>query len=345
MIIFRANAGSHVGLGHLVRCRVLAKALQERGQRCLIVGPPLFLKQSGDESLFDDWIERPQWHGAVEEAKFHIELAKQYNAKHIILDDYRSDFEHQLLIRNAGLRMLQQYDASRPQKFAAQLVINSSPYEKRDHYKTVLYSEDIQMLHGPRYAVLRDEFTRLPKQNQKLNRHRILVTFGGGDDRGAILTVLKALSTNLPRNSNMIVVAGKHNPCIPQISNWLAEKNHDEIELLVDPDDMPSVIASCGIAILGGGTTTFEVAYCGLPMILMPIAENQYKQGQGWENDGAAFYLGPIKNTDSKVLIGTLTKLINNPNLYDKMSKAARLSVDGHGTKHIIDCLLGERCE
>ena len=91
-------------------------------------------KNDSDDELFLKWIERTNWDKAKKEADFHIEIANEYSAKHIILDDYRSDFEHQFLLYKKFHIMLQQYDASLYQKFAAQLVINSSPFERREFY-------------------------------------------------------------------------------------------------------------------------------------------------------------------------------------------------------------------
>ena len=249
MIIIRCRASAHVGFGHIVRCRVLAQEIKNRNMKCILIGPPAAIKKENDDYLFEHWIERIHWKCSKEEAKFHIDIAEKYNAKHIILDDYRSDFTHQLLLRNANIKMLQQYDASKPQKFAAHLVINSSPYEKREYYQSALYFSDIKTLMGPQYAILRSDFTKM-LQLQKKDNH-VLVMFGGGDDRGAIIKSLRSIKAIIPKDYQVIVVVGKNNPRVKEIEHWV--RNINNITLKINPNNIANIISSCKLAILGEG--------------------------------------------------------------------------------------------
>lgn len=339
MIIIRCNAGAKVGFGHLVRCRVLAIELKKRNIETIIIGPAEHLKTKLDVEIFSHWIARPEWGTAQEEANFHIEIARKFNCKYIILDDYRSEFEHQLLLRQENLVMLQQYDASKPQKFAAHFVINSSPFEKREFYEDSLYSDDIKMLHGPKYAILRSDFTNIERSKAKDNK--ILLTFGGGDDRGAVLQSLKALYDIIPQNYQVEVIVGEHNPRIDSIKIWMEKNNPDQqISLKINPPNISEIFAYCKFAIMGGGTSTFEAAYMGTPMILIPIASNQFDQGLGWQNIGAAIYLGDYNKVNNMALRSSFLSLIDNPNKLEKMADKARKSMDSLGTKRILDVLL-----
>lgn len=338
-VIIRCRANNTVGFGHLVRSRVLGKKLLALGYKTILVGPSERYKNSDDKTIFTKWIPRESWLDSTSEAKFHIALAKEYDVKHIIMDDYRSDYVHQLLLRKSRLRTLQQYDASKPQRFAADLVINGSPYEKREFYEADLYAKDIQMLHGPKYAILRPEFlsahlSAIQKEN------KVLITFGGGDDRGAMMEVLHELNGHVPKNWTLILVMGTHNPNIEGVAAWIKEHAIQNIELLVTPDNMPEVIASCKLAVLSGGTTTFEAAFLGTPSILIPIAQNQYNQGKGWEALGAMVYLGPYNLLPKNRLREQLLMLIEDKALADKMSTIGNRAVDGLGAERILNILL-----
>jgi UDP-2,4-diacetamido-2,4,6-trideoxy-beta-L-altropyranose hydrolase len=343
-VIIRCRADNTIGFGHLVRSRVLGKKLLELGYKTILIGPSKKYMNDDDKAIFTEWIERESWLDSPTEAKFHIELAKTYGTKHIIMDDYRSDYTHQLLLRKAGLRILQQYDASKPQKFAANLVINGSPYERREFYEQDLYSKDIQMLHGPQYAILRPEFFS-PHLDTIIKENKVLITFGGGDDKGAMLHVLSELRGRIPKNWNLCLVMGSHNPNIQKIKDWIKQYPDENIILLVNPSNMHEVIASCKLAILSGGTTTFEAAFLGTPAILMPIAENQYNQSKGWENSGAMIYLSPYKSLRLNELRDKLLLLVENQTKIDKMSTIARQCMDGQGTERILNILLNKGIE
>ncbi len=339
MVLIRCQASNKIGFGHLVRSRVLAKKLLELEYRTILVGPNKQYLCEDDKKIFVKCIERESWEDSNKEAQYHIDLAKEYNIKHLIMDDYRSDYEHQLLLRKASLKVLQQYDASKPQKFAAHIVVNGSPYEKRSFYEKDLYTQDIIMLHGPKYAIIRDIFFNKELQNIK-KKNQILVSFGGGDDKGALLYVLNELKDLIPHEWNLVLVIGSYNPNIEKTNKWIQDNNQKNIEVLVNPNNMPEVIASSKLAVLSGGTTTFEAAFLGTTAILMPIAENQYNQAIGWQDLGAMIYLKPFKKVIEGDLRACLFKLLKDTNKIEQMSKIARKCVDGKGVERLLHHLL-----
>jgi len=340
MILFRCNADARVGMGHLVRCRVLAERLKALGESCVMIGPTQTFQTSADQLLFETWIERPDWADSKIEAQFMIETADRLRAAYAILDDYRSDGEHQRLIRDAGMICLQQYDASKPQSFAANFVMNSSPSERLQAHAPNFLRPDVEMLLGPNYAIIRPEFLTIPQKPITYPPKRILITFGGGDDRGGIAFCLQALGSDIEPDIQFIVMAGSTNPSIPELKAWATRLGQARLDLQINPNDVPNLINSCDAAILSGGTTTFEAAYCGLPMLLLPIAANQYRQGEGWAELGAATYLGPQTTISIEALRSAFSKFINGQDQFIEMSQAARSSVDGQGLDRVLNRFL-----
>ena len=54
-VIFRCNVSASVGLGHLMRCREMARYLGALGWHSVLLGPPDSLRQPADEGLFAGW--------------------------------------------------------------------------------------------------------------------------------------------------------------------------------------------------------------------------------------------------------------------------------------------------
>jgi len=338
-IIIRCRANSQVGFGHLVRSRVLTEKFHERGFQVILVGPSKQYMTVNDKRLFREWIEREEWQESKEEALYHIDLANQYDVKHLIMDDYRSDYTHQLLLRKANLRILQQYDASKPQRFAANIVVNGSPFEKKEFYEKDLYDKNTVFLHGPKYAILRKDFLRYCRETI-VKENKLLVTFGGGDDHGAIIYILKEIASILPLDWSINMVVTQHNPNIDLIQKYIADNHYENATLMVNPSNMVDVIGSCKLGVLSGGTTTFEAAYLGTPSLLIPLAKNQYNQGIGWDELEAMVYLKPfceIKKNDVKEV---LSKLLNNEEKIEHMKKSAMRQVDGLGADRLVNVLI-----
>lgn len=340
IVVIRCSASAMVGFGHLVRCRVLAEALSKRGYGAIMIGPPTILKNEADEDIFIEWLPREEWSNSKDEADFHLSVLEKYDSKHIIIDDYRSDGEHQTKLREKGIRIVQQYDASKKQNFAANLVVNGSPHEKSEFYsKDVLYN-DVEFLLGPKYCILRPIFFN-PKFKESQKEKRILMTFGGGSDRGAILYILKnCYQAILEKHWELTIIVSDNNENIKAISDWISLNGHQNIELIVNPDNMAEIMSTCRFAIIGGGTTIFEAAYLGIPALLIPIADNQINQCVGWNQLGGMKYISTFNALDESNLEDTLVQFLSEPSLVESHSQHLKTIIDEHGYQRILDKLL-----
>ena len=340
MIIFRCNAGSSVGIGHVVRSRVFAKALNNRGHQSIMVGPSLDYKQTTDDNIFADWIPRSDQFSSRDDAKFFIETANAHNAKLAVMDDYRIDDTYQQMLRDAGIRWLQQYDASQPKPFWADLVVNGSPFERAATYKDLIRNPETKMLLGPAYSILRPEFPPSEFRSPDRPVKQVLVTFGGGDDRGAIILVLSNLIKGADQSVQFTVLSGAGNPRNNSFQSWIDENGDGRVNLHINPKEVASLFASCDLAVIGGGTSTFEAASCGLPMLLLSISNNQDGQCQGWQDLGAAIYIGRMAGFPEQELLDRFEELLNNTDKRTEMSNIGRQSVDGKGVDRLISHLL-----
>lgn len=338
MILFRCNAGPKIGFGHLTRCRALAYALREQGESCIMVGPDHVYTNKDDADLFYTWIPQ-KWRGAEKDALSLAMLANEYDANKLVLDDYRVNEEYQLVLRNKRLKWLQ-FEARTLHPIWADIVLNASPAAKPEEYAPVLRNSDTQLLLGPEYAVLRPEFFNIKPRNPKRTAKKVLVTFGGGDDRGAILFVLKTLLPATSEDLSFIVVSGENNPRNKEVRSWIRLYGQGRVVMKINPKSVAQIFANCDFAIMAGGTTTYEAAFCGLPMMIITIAENQILQAKAWHDLGAAVYIGVLDRN----LIDDLCSnfLFLNSSLLDRKAMQAvsvRL-VDGNGKYRVASELV-----
>lgn len=346
MIIFRCDAGSDVGLGHLMRCRTLAGALKSSGHECTMVGPDLSFSISGDDHIFIDWIKMDGWGSELEDAQRLISTAKKVNADFLVLDDYRIGREYQLDVRKSGLSWLQ-FDSSADNPLWADLVLNANPSIQRTDYNGIIQNSEAMALLGPEYSLLRPEFQRLPKKVKSDNRRwKILITFGGGDDCGAIIFSLSALLSSMSETLEFNVLVGAHNPNISDLRDWVEIYGDGRVSLHIDPPNVSSVFADCDLAVMAGGTSTFEAACCGLPMVIIGVADNQIPQSKAWDDLGVAIFLGMIDRFNPEELIRAVSKICSLAE-HKKRSEKARSLVDGKGAQRVAGAIINllPRCE
>jgi len=86
---------------------------------------------------------------------------------------------------------------------------------------------------------------------------------------------------------------------------------------------------------MSGGTSIYEAAACGVPMLLLPTADNQVKQSKAWAGSGAAVYLGRFGEVSGTQLLEALSVLVSNSEILDQMSLAGCRLVDGCGAVRV----------
>ena len=334
-VVVRTDASQSVGFGHLRRCATLGRKLSESG-----VAVHFLLKaQDVDLSaelngfaeasvLFD-----PELDGEADATRT-AEYCRDIGADCAIIDHYQANEAYQLILLNAGLRWMQ-FDGSARTPLWADWVVSFSPAADVDRYRAVQSRLQTRLLLGPRYAVLRDEFLQWRTTRRcKPQASRLLLTFGGGDDRGACLACLNALQQ--VDIFEITILTGGCNPQVPSIQAWMKQNATHRVSLLLDDTDVARRMAEADIAITAGGTTTFETAMLGLPTLILQIADNQRVNSQAWGRIGAAVDLGPFDDLNAGQLRDQLVKVAGNPELRERMSVLGRGHVDGLGAGRLV---------
>ncbi|MFN3816875.1 PseG/SpsG family protein [Brevundimonas sp.] len=339
MILFRCNVSPSVGAGHLTRCRTLAAMLVERGVACAMAGPEESWRLPGDDALFQSWTPLT-WTTGEADAEAFIALAERLGARVAVMDDYRMDEPYQLRLRSAGLTWLQQFDASNPPPFWADFVANGGPRETPEHYRALARNPALEFLLGPEFAVLRPAFCNLPPRKAGRPLKRLLISFGGGDDRGMVVRTLEALMEG-PDDLSLRVMSGAGNPGNGSIQSWIADHAPDRAMLAVNPEDVAGEYLNADLAVIAGGTSTFEAAAAGVPMLITAMADNQIRQGLGWQDRGAAIYLGRAPEVNPLDIAAHVAALAADDGRRTTMSRAGQANVDGQGCARLVDRLIG----
>jgi spore coat polysaccharide biosynthesis predicted glycosyltransferase SpsG len=102
---------------------------------------------------------------------------------------------------------------------------------------------------------------------------------------------------------------------------------------------MPSLMAWADIAVTGGGSTSWESAFMGLPSLVLVLADNQSAIASGLHEAGVALNLGSHKNVGSKEIVTKLKALMGNQRWRKQMSLLGKRLVDGQGSKRVLRAL------
>lgn len=339
-ILFRADGGPGIGIGHVMRCIALAKALQEKGLSTVFVtavADPLTLEKlrmRGNEVVCLSVSP-----GSKKDAIETHHLAFERKVAWVVLDGYQFGADYQLNMRSPKWSLLTIDDHVHATHYHADVLLNQNIaanealYSCRDEYTKLLL--------GPKYALLRPEFLpwRSWERKNPSIAHRVLITLGGSDPENLTASVISALDLTTLKDLQAVIVVGPSNKHLDEITS-LVRSTSTQTELIVDSTDMPSLMAWADVAISAAGSTAWELCFMGLPSLLIVLAPNQLEIAKGLDVAGAAHCLGEAKDMNPVFIASRLDRIASNATFRENLARKGSMIVDGQGAERVASVMM-----
>ncbi|MBD2464236.1 UDP-2,4-diacetamido-2,4,6-trideoxy-beta-L-altropyranose hydrolase [Oscillatoria sp. FACHB-1407] len=339
VILIRADASTRIGTGHIMRCLALAQGLQSAGHHPIVVAAQITPNLvSRLQTLDIQLINIPHELGSLDDAQATIALAHHYQAIWINVDGYHFGADYQRWIKAAGLNLLFFDDYQHASHYDADLVLNQNVYACPELYES--RESYTQLLLGTRYALLRPEFLQWQGWQRPSNTPacKILITMGGADPDNVTLKILRAIQLIEIEGLEIIAVIGGSNPHWESLQS-VVQASQDSIHLKQNVTNMPELMAWADVAIAAGGTTSWELAFMGLPTLMVILAENQRAIAEKLGELGAVINLGWHGDVTIEAIAIALTDLLSNSAKRSDMMQRNQTLVDGRGVERVVQCL------
>ena len=337
-VLLRADANTRIGMGHLMRCLALAQGWKARcGQAAFVTACESdgLRQRLSDEGLQVVTLERPYPDPA------DWEITSQALAAHpvawVVLDGYHFDSAYQRQVKEAGHRLLVIDDMAHLDHYYADVVLNQNINAEQLRYSCEPYT---CLFLGTRYVLLRSEFLAWQGWQREIPKvaRKVLVTLGGGDPDNQTLKVIRALQQVDVDGLEVVVVGGASNPHFQGLQS-AARNSQFAIRLAQNVADMSQLMVWADMAVSAGGSTCWEMAFIGLPAVVLVLAENQQGIAAGLDQAGVVLNLGWCTEVSIEQVANTLMGLFENCGLRRQMSQRGRELVDGLGAKRVVEFL------
>ena len=337
-LVIRADAGPKIGTGHVMRCLALAEPWLQAGSGVATVAAQLpatlveRIKVSGIK------LQRlSAASGGEADARELAQIAKQQNADWIVVDGYQFNADYQRELKKAGLRVLFFDDFGHAKHYCADFVLNQNLGADENLYRN--REPQTRLLLGTRFVQLRNEFSKwrdwcrtIPPRAKKL-----LVTLGGSDSENVTLKAVRAIQQIPDLKCEATIVIGGGNPHDGELKS--VAQNSPAIRVLQNAGNMPELMAEADMAVAAGGTTAWELAFMGLPALMIVMAENQRSNAEQLQSSDVAQNLGWHKNLTPQKIAAEIIRLAGDNPARGEMSKRGRELVDGRGSERVMSCL------
>ena len=355
-IVIRVDASIELGMGHLMRCLSLGRALADDGAKVSFLlrshaaDLTRLIEGEGHAALLlPDPDCRP--HGEATDGTAHAlwlpttweqdavqtlaAIDRIGDIDWLIVDHYALDARWERMQRKRAPRILAIDDLADRNHHCDILLDQNLALEMESRYRGRL-PPACKALLGPRYALLRAEFAEHRKsligRSGKIDR--ILVCYGGSDPDNETAKALGAIKF-LPDSSLAVDVAiGLTNPNVASIAGLCRELSGATLHR--GADNMAELMIEADLAIGAGGVMSWERCCVGLPTIAVDIAANQIGALTALAKAGAVVYLGSAASVTGHQLTSSIRSLLGDAARTRAMGEAASALVDGQGTFRVL---------
>ena len=210
------------------------------------------------------------------------------------------------------------------------IVVNQNPHAGALDYP---HDPSQTFLLGLEYALVRPEIRavrHLPRPDERV-LPSVLVSMGGADPQELTGSLLDLLLRS--GDMELHVALGPSNPRVEELRARIASAPGHASE--VSQQEFARVLASSDLAVLAAGSTLWEAAYLGVPVVGVVVAENQQQLAETAEVQRFA----RIHRGDGRT-IGAIADdvmaLLGDEQRRSEMSAAGHDLVDGLGSERVV---------
>lgn len=319
------EAGTKIGFGHLTRCTAFYQAFRRKGVTpTFIINGDSSVKRvlEGKKTVLKAWHKDLNWM-----------RSKIAGADLVIVDSYLADrpvYEQLSSMAQTALYI----DDNKRLDYPRGFVHNGSVYGDRLKYPK---RPGVKYLLGPEFALLREEFCKVPQKKIKSGLKHILVTFGGSDFLNLTPQTIKILSDLDPKLIQSVVVAKSFTN--QSAIRKLASRNVRIFENS-SAAQMRRLMLQADVAIAGAGQTLVELSRVGVPTVGVCVADNQKRHLRRWCELGFYGIFNPEKaGKFQNALLRGLGELSSYARRL-KVSNAIRKAVNPRGTDDVVELLM-----
>ena len=339
-VAIRADASTHIGSGHVVRCLTLADALRDRGAAVT------FISRERPGHLCDLIVQRG--HGVLRlsaEAEYPADDGDETGAAlgtlaqrvdWLVVDHYALGIDWERRLRPRVDRIMAIDDLAGDHD--VDLLLDQNFFREAAARYRGRVPPGCTLLLGPHYALLRPEFAwardRLRARDGTVRS--VLVCFGGADEPNFTAAALTALARfNLER---IDVVVGASNPHAEALATFC--KALPQVRLLQGVENLAELMTACDLSIGGGGGMNWERACLGLPSLVVALAENQGPVIAALLAEGLVLGSAEGAAPDAALIEAGFRLAAKAPALLQGLAQRSADLTDGWGAARVADAMM-----
>lgn len=320
-IIFRADGGPTIGMGHFFRTLALAQMLKDDFYCVFATRNPSFFQVHEIKKVCHEII-------ILSDNNSHFkEFLSFLNGDEIIvLDNYYFSTEYQKEIKDKGCQLVC-IDDLQDKHYVADIVINHAEGIDASKFSIESYT---RLLLGYKYALLRPSFV-LSNDFQWEKIYSAIIAIGGADPLALSEKILK-LCLKYGFSKPIIVINGR------KIKNKVTNSNVIFFNDLTDSQLM-NLMQKSEFGVFPASTVAIEACAARLPFLCGFFVENQKEVYKGIINSKLAIGIGDFLSLDQLAFDNAIRRLLKK-GTYDNIMSRQKALLDKQSAERIKNVFL-----
>lgn len=296
VVAIRADGNETLGMGHLMRCMSIGRALEQLGATCVFL---VAQEESGAfvvERGFACEVLNTDYRDMERELSALKGLAEEYEPKLWLVDSYQITGRYLNALRKLGPVFY--LDDTGEQIFEADGLINYNIYGESLGYENKC-PRSMKLLLGAKYAPVKEEFKETPFAMRE-DVQNVLITMGGSDKLNITGKLCQCLLEKLPERVKLTLICGRFNPHLKELLQL--QEDVKQVQVLVDVPDMWNRLAEADLAVAAAGSTMYELSVMGVPTVCCYYVENQRRVAEGFASKAGLCNAGNFSKEPETVL-------------------------------------------
>jgi len=334
-ILFAVQAGGDFGTGHLARCRTLRQTLEDHYQL------PVSMWMDSPSPAYRDECAEPS-DNLVDSHWSLPETLRRTPFSHVVIDfqtsvtpsliqgirQVRPDIAV-VVLDNEGLGCLE-----------ADALIYPNAHSQPS---AALLSSPVKVYYGSQYVILGAGFLSevITPETSAIHLPSVLISAGGRDPEHISERVLDSVKDLKDCHVDLVVPIMYDQP---ENLERIATRMASTVTLHWRIKNLRPLMQRATVAVCAFGVTAYELAYLGVPTVLLGHYEYQEAERKRFAQWGSAVNLGWGKTVNPETLHHTVVSLLEDSQSRNTMRDAGQKLVDPHGAQRVIDVILATAC-
>lgn len=331
-IVIRADGGTSIGMGHIIRCIALADMLKNDFTIVFAIQQPIESVIKNIHSVSQTILHLPFTNDYHQDSINFVQFIESTDI--VILDGYNFQTDYQQAIKNKGCKLVV-IDDLHNWHHVADAIINHAAGIRENEYDKETYTK---LFLGLNYALLRKKFLEQSTPARKIAAiKKVFISMGAVDITNLTLKFTDAIVA-IKEIEEIHLMLGSINPNIHLIDSLIQKNKHINIikHFEIGADQLFELLKTCDVAICPASSISIECSAVGIGLIAGFTADNQKGILNGLERHKMLINLGDFNKMSSDEIRTKFESLSKQPAQFNMQIENQKKMIDGKSPERIL---------